>query len=283
MTQAPQAQGAALPPLPKPDGDILVMIAGHMTEVDGWRASTIKAYAQACIAETAAERDRLAQQLQECCDQASADGFASTDMLNALRAERDRLRGELQGREAKCALLSASLIKAEAENDRLREAKDAAYSERNQVVAALAKCFPSGISRTAIEGWSEDWHGCVYIDLPTGQASWHYHDSHAHLFARLPHYTKPWDGHTTPEKYSRLAALAGTGEPTEVQRLRTVSAELLRALEAMLDWSNQEDPAYPDLQDDIVLLSNSGHHITVGDVRAARAVIASARAAGVDE
>lgn len=86
--------------------------------------------------------------------------------------------------------------------------KDAAYLERNQVVAALAKCFPSGVARTAIEGWSEDWHGCVYIDLPTGQASWHFHDSQAHLFEGLPPYTGQWDGHDTPEKYRRLASMA---------------------------------------------------------------------------
>lgn len=86
--------------------------------------------------------------------------------------------------------------------------KDAAYLERNQVVAALAKAFPSGVARTAIEGWSEDWHGCVYIDLPTGQASWHYHDSQAYLFNGIPHYLGAWDGHDTPEKYRRLAALA---------------------------------------------------------------------------
>lgn len=85
--------------------------------------------------------------------------------------------------------------------------KDAAYLERNQVVAALATVFPAGVARTAIEGWSEDWHGCVYIDLPTGQVSWHYHDSQAHLFAHLPPYAGTWDGHDTEEKYRRLAAL----------------------------------------------------------------------------
>lgn len=85
--------------------------------------------------------------------------------------------------------------------------KDAAYLERNQVVAALAKCFPSGTAKTAIEGWSEDWHGCVYIDLPTGQASWHFHDSHAYLFADLPAYKGKWDGHTTEEKYRRVSML----------------------------------------------------------------------------
>jgi len=85
--------------------------------------------------------------------------------------------------------------------------KDAAYLERNKVVAALAKCFPSGTARTAIEGWSEDWHGCVYIDLPTGQVSWHFHDSQEYLFDGLPPYDKPWDGHDTEEKYRRVAAL----------------------------------------------------------------------------
>lgn len=96
--------------------------------------------------------------------------------------------------------------------------KDAAYYERNQVVAALAKCFPSGVARTAIEGWSEDWHGCVYIDLPTGQVSWHFHDSQAHLFAGLPPYAGKWDGHDTPEKYRRVGALevsAGAAAKTD--------------------------------------------------------------------
>ena len=101
-------------------------------------------------------------------------------------------------------LIAAALTRAaeEAVTD-MTQRKDAAYLERNLVVAALAKCFPSGIARTAIEGWSDDWHGCVYIDLPTGQVSWHYHDSQAHLFAGLPPYTKLWDGHSTEEKYRR--------------------------------------------------------------------------------
>jgi len=101
------------------------------------------------------------------------------------------------------------------EVEQMRARKDAAYLERNQVVAALAKCFPSGIAKTAIEGWSEDWHGCVYIDLPTGQASWHFHDSHAYLFDGLPPYTGTWDGHDTPEKYRRLAALSAQAAPAD--------------------------------------------------------------------
>jgi len=103
--------------------------------------------------------------------------------------------------------LQAELERVRAELAAMRQRKDGAYLERNRVVAALASCFPSGIAQTAIEGWDEEWHGCVYIDLPTGQAAWHYHDSHAYLFAHLPPYTKPWDGHTTEEKYERVALL----------------------------------------------------------------------------
>lgn len=99
-------------------------------------------------------------------------------------------------------------MEAADEIERLRRDKDSAYEERNRVVAALAALYPAGIKATDIPGWEPEWHGCVYIDLPTGQASWHYHDSHAHLFAHLPAYTGEWDGHTTPEKYERLAALA---------------------------------------------------------------------------
>lgn len=89
----------------------------------------------------------------------------------------------------------------------MRVSKDAAYEERNRLVAALASLYPAGLKRTNIEGWDAEWHGCVYIDLPTGQASWHYHDSQAHLFDGLPPYAGEWDGHTTEEKYCRVAAL----------------------------------------------------------------------------
>lgn len=121
------------------------------------------------------------------------------------------------------ARLSTPTAQGAASEEALKEMearKDAAYYERNQVVAALAKCFPSGVATTAIEGWSEDWHGCVYIDLPTGQVSWHFHDSQAHLFAGLPAYGGKWDGHDTPEKYRRVAALQSpaqvTGEPASI-------------------------------------------------------------------
>jgi hypothetical protein len=91
--------------------------------------------------------------------------------------------------------------------------KDAAYVERNRVVAGLAAMafrlgWRVGKVRVPISDWEPEWWNAVYIDLPTGQVSWHFHDDHAAWFAFLPEYPAPWDGHDTPEKYRRLAALA---------------------------------------------------------------------------
>jgi len=87
--------------------------------------------------------------------------------------------------------------------------KNEAYRQRNHLVAFLARLFPSGIRRTSLPGWQPEWNGCVYIDLPTGQVSYHYHDSQAHMFAALPAYTKPYDGHTKADVHVRIAALYG--------------------------------------------------------------------------
>lgn len=93
--------------------------------------------------------------------------------------------------------------------DALEAAKDGAYLERNQCVALIARMaivlgLPVAVTKTAIDGWSEDWHGCIYITLPTGQVSWHFHDSQADLFAGLPQMLEEWDGHDTPKKYQRV-------------------------------------------------------------------------------
>lgn len=102
------------------------------------------------------------------------------------------------------------LLRLRAEFGALEDRKNGAYEERNRCVALLAHMavamgLTAGLRRTNIPGWSEDWHNCVYIDLPAGQVSWHYHDSHAPLFAGLPEYAGEYDGHTTAEKYLRVA------------------------------------------------------------------------------
>jgi hypothetical protein len=89
------------------------------------------------------------------------------------------------------------------------------YFERNVCVAALAVMardagYRVGTKRSDIPEWDPEWHNCVYIELPTGQVSWHYHDREADMFRGLSPYTGDWDGHDTVEKYRRLLAYLGT-------------------------------------------------------------------------
>jgi hypothetical protein len=81
---------------------------------------------------------------------------------------------------------------------------DEVYAERNKLVAALSKLFPAWIGTDGTPGWF-----VVYIELPTGQASWHFKESERNLVSHLKEGGAMciWDGHTTEEKYERLAKL----------------------------------------------------------------------------
>lgn len=90
----------------------------------------------------------------------------------------------------------------------IEESLNAVYRERNQLVAALSKIFPSYLGRDEEEELG--WRHMVYIELPTGQVSWHIPDAEIveffmHLAIRWEE--DLWDGHTSDEKYRRLNAL----------------------------------------------------------------------------
>lgn len=94
------------------------------------------------------------------------------------------------------------------ENVLLSESRDRGYSERDQLVALISKLYPAGLERHEGDGWEDDWRWIVFIDLPTGQASWHIHDSELNLFQHLPRFQgRVWDGHTTEEKYRRISQI----------------------------------------------------------------------------
>lgn len=93
----------------------------------------------------------------------------------------------------------------------LEDAKNGAYAERNQCVALLARMalalgWRAGLGRhpDLDVDWEDDWRAILFIDLPTGQVSWHFHDSERHLLVGLPEYDWKWDGHDTPQKYKRV-------------------------------------------------------------------------------
>jgi hypothetical protein len=100
-----------------------------------------------------------------------------------------------------------------------RHALDVAYYERNRMVAAFVRlAIARGGSRAWLgiheqrpgdpDPWPAEWRYVVYLELPTGQVSWHIHELERPMFGflRLDKYAPVWDGHTTKEKYDRVAA-----------------------------------------------------------------------------
>ena len=101
------------------------------------------------------------------------------------------------------ALVEAEIVEAE-------RSKNDAYKERDMLVSGLSKVFPAYLARHSDDDkeWEDDWRWIVYIDLPTGQVSWHIHDSERAWFNHLEVKENKWDGHNTQRKYERLQALS---------------------------------------------------------------------------
>jgi len=73
----------------------------------------------------------------------------------------------------------------------------ARYTRRNTLIlSALALARQAGLDAGVGHDPDDPHPVVVYLELPgTGQVSWH-----------LPTHPAPWDGHTTGEKYTRIAA-----------------------------------------------------------------------------
>ena len=109
-----------------------------------------------------------------------------------------------------CAIESGRMtIQGEHEQygeDGVSPSLDEVYAERNKVVLAFAALVKE-------QGWdvgltvdpsSPDWP-VLMIETDAGQVSWHFQAGE--LPPGLPLFAGKWDGHSTPEKYARLAEL----------------------------------------------------------------------------
>lgn len=134
---------------------------------------------------------------------------ALTDRLHTVEREKKELQDRLD-----TVLPPLTPVAAEARVEALETAKDGAYRERDQLVAVLTKVFPAHMALHTDPDWEDEWRHIICVHLPTGQATWHIHDSEQPLFAHLGQTADHWDGHTTDEKYARLAAL----DPTTGER-----------------------------------------------------------------
>lgn len=81
-----------------------------------------------------------------------------------------------------------------------------AYTERARLVAHLSKCYPSyKVVKNDVP--YQGYNTIVYVESDNGQMSWHIADDDVHLFEHLEDVDieEVYDGHTTEEKYERLA------------------------------------------------------------------------------
>jgi hypothetical protein len=138
------------------------------------------------------------------------DGCAAYSMMQFDASKCDCFKATAA--KARAALARRAAPTGQQEAGALRAAKDAAYAERNQCVALIAKMALVLGWRAGVrdhegkpgETWEPDWRNLVCIDLPTGQVTWHFHDSERLLLTGMPAYPAPWDGHDTAEKYRRV-------------------------------------------------------------------------------
>ena len=127
----------------------------------------------------------------------------------------------------------AKLREARLRIEALETIRDHAYRERNHLAAFLSHLYPAGIEVFDNPELSQEWFGCVYVDLPTGQVSWHYNEHESHLFSHLKTYNKKWDGHSSDEKYDRLMRAAKMVE-WEAQLYRKRIHQLADALRKII-------------------------------------------------
>jgi hypothetical protein len=114
----------------------------------------------------------------------------------------------------------------------------ALYRERARLVAYLAACYPSEMT----EDHEGDPWPVVFVLGPTGQMSWHIARADLDLFDHVGwHGIEPqWDGHTTEQKYERLAELIphaedGLAGMLELDALREQLAAATGALRDIKD------------------------------------------------
>lgn len=117
--------------------------------------------------------------------------------------------------------------------EQLNKGKETAYWERNQLVAALSKLFPSHLAKHPENDkeWGGDWRNIVVVNIPKQtersdlvyhtdgkdrgypfkeyyQLTWHIHDFDLPMFDHLKlDWGHQWDGHSTEDKYHAIRTL----------------------------------------------------------------------------
>lgn len=86
-----------------------------------------------------------------------------------------------------------------------------AYRERAQLLALLAATFGPEFAHISESDPGAPGWPVLTLELPSGQVSWHIAPDDVELFSHVRPTTeadRAWDGHSTGEKYRRVAKLA---------------------------------------------------------------------------
>ena len=94
-------------------------------------------------------------------------------------------------------------LKQNIEQMRNDSSKNKAYREVNELASALASLFPSWVG---VDPSEPDWP-VLYVQLPTGQVSWHIGKDDADLIEGIAREGSAWEGHTREDRSARLQAL----------------------------------------------------------------------------
>jgi hypothetical protein len=122
--------------------------------------------------------------------------------------------------------------------------KDFAYMERDILVSLLSKLYPSHLTRHPVdESWEDDWRTIVCIHSPTGQLTWHIHDSEMGFFTHLEMQENHWDGHSTAEKYKRVLSINESKHDLAVKCMQKLQLKWKAFSKILIDprWHNNQD------------------------------------------
>lgn len=108
--------------------------------------------------------------------------------------------------------VAQKLLDQQGDINRLTTERDGAYRERAHLLALLAATTPHAVLTPAPDTDEDGW-ALLFLTIGGRQCSWHIAPRDADLFTHVEHVPVDdprarWDGHTTEEKYERIAELA---------------------------------------------------------------------------
>ena len=127
----------------------------------------------------------------------------SNDAALAFRGEYDASIDALIAAAQEDAKAEVVALKQNIEQMRNDSSKNKAYREVNELASALASLFPSWVG---VDPSEPDWP-VLYVQLPTGQVSWHIGKDDADLIEGIAREGSAWEGHTREDRSARLQAL----------------------------------------------------------------------------